>query len=513
MLLPVDVRDWLPADHVVWFVLDAVAAMDTSAVHRAARVGGAGRAGYDPDMMLALLIYAYAGGVRSSRQIERCCRQDVAFMVISGLSYPDHATIARFRAAHDAAMVELFDRVLRLCARAGMGALGHVAIDGTKLAADAAGAAARDRDGLYRVARRLIDEAAAVDAAEDAAGAGRPDALPEALADAQQRRRVIAELLASAAGDGDRARGRARTGKLTKAERALRLADELDADAAARAAPARLECAEDGLARARARQQARDAARAGREAAAAAAGRGLPGTRPVPVEAHTRVRAAAARVDRARQRLAKLDAAATAAGTRNLTDPHCRFMPMPGGGFTPGYNAQLAVAADHLILATDVVTDTGDWNQLAPMLGRLEQAVGILSAATANPDLRVGCVLVDAGYASHDNLTATGPDRLIALGNRAHPAGEHPPTSPPDQSATARERMAWRLSTPEGRALYRKRGATVEPVHGHLKDRRGLRRFARRGITAARAELSLAALTTNLLHLFTSKGRHGLAID
>src|SRR5262245_60969971 len=109
--------------------------MDTSAFARRARLGGAGRAPYHPDMLLALLVWAYAGGLASSRRIERRCREDVAFMVISGLARPDHATLARFRADHDAAFESLFTEVLMLCGRAGMGGLGHVAIDGTKIAA------------------------------------------------------------------------------------------------------------------------------------------------------------------------------------------------------------------------------------------------------------------------------------------------------------------------------------------------------------------------------------------
>jgi hypothetical protein len=181
-------------------------------------------------------------------------------------------------------------------------------------------------------------------------------------------------------------------------------------------------------------------------------------------------------------------------------------MPVQGGGFILGYNCQLAVSADHLILATDVVTDSGDERQLVPMLDHLDRSVQIMRQATNNPDLAVGTALFDAGYNSHNNLIAPGPDRLVALGKRNNIAGDDPPDQPPDGGATPRQKMAWRLSTPDGKTLYTKRGATVEPVNGHVKDRRGLRRFARRGITAAKAELNLAALTTNLLRLFTVHG-------
>jgi len=516
MLLAPDVRDWLPADHVVWFLLDAVAAIDTSSVHRRARLGGAGRSPYDPDMLLALLIYAYAGGVRSSRKVERRCREDAAFMVISGLCYPDHATIARFRKDHDGAMAELFTAVLGLCGRAGMGALEHVAIDGTKMAADASPSASRDADGLRALARKLIDEATKVDEEEDALyGDSRGDELPEALRDPARRKQIIEELVKAAAADADRSRGKVRTARVDKAERALRLADEIAAETLDRATPrreltaARLAQAEAALAQAKAKQQAHHDDWCRREAATG--GRGLPGARPSGVEEHIRVRQAAARVDAWRQRLTEREAASgQTTGKRNITDPDSRIMPVKGG-FILGYNSQLAVGADHLILAANVVPDTGDAQQLTPMLDQLAHAVDTLREATNNPELAVGCALFDAGYASVDNLSVPGPDRLIALGKRNKIAGEDPPTSPPGHNATARQNMAWRLGTPAGKALYNKRGATVEPVNGHLKDRRGLRRFSRRGITAARAELHLAALTTNLLRLLAAKGPTAVA--
>jgi transposase len=513
MLLPPDVRDWLPGDHVVWFLLDAVAAIDTSSLHGRAKLGGAGRAPYHPDMLLALLVYAYTGGLSSSRKIERRCREDAAFMVVSGLRHPDHVTISRFRKDNDAAMEALFEQVLRLCGRLGMGALGHVAIDGTKIEANASRAQSRDADGLRRVARRLLDEAAKVDDEEDALfGDERGDELPEPLRDPVRRREVIADIVAKTKADADRARGKARARKADKAQRALALVDELEADAGTKAetrlrpAQDRLARSQAALARFRAETQARNDARSAREAAAAAQERTLPGTRPVAVEDQVHIRNAVARVDRDRQALAKRRAAEVeVTGKRNLTDPDSRFMPVKGGGFILGYNSQLAVSADYLILAVDVVPDPGDDKQLVPMLNKLDQAVNTLREATANPDLTVGTALFDAGYDSTDNLQAPGPRRLIALGKRHNIAGDHPPTAPPDDHATPRQKMAWLLTTDEGKALYKKRGATVEPVNSHLKDQRGLRRYSRRGITAATAELRLASLATNLLRLFTTR--------
>jgi transposase len=132
MLMPPSVADWLPDDHVAWFVLDVVAELDLSAFHAGYRLDGRGGAAYDPQMMLAVLIYAYCTGERSSRRIERRLVEDVAFRVVAANLQPDHATIARFRAQHQDAIARLFGQVLAVCARVGVLRPGLVAIDGTK---------------------------------------------------------------------------------------------------------------------------------------------------------------------------------------------------------------------------------------------------------------------------------------------------------------------------------------------------------------------------------------------
>jgi transposase len=137
LLMPPSVADWLPEDHLAWFVLDVVGELDLSAFRAPYRADGRGGSAYDPAMVVALLVYAYATGERSSRRIERRCVEDVAFRVITANQRPDHATIARFRCVHQAALGGLFAQVLALCARAGVLRPGLVAIDGTKFAADA----------------------------------------------------------------------------------------------------------------------------------------------------------------------------------------------------------------------------------------------------------------------------------------------------------------------------------------------------------------------------------------
>jgi transposase len=164
LLMPPSLRDWLAQDDLVWCVLDVVAEMDLTAIYGEYRADGHGRAAFDPGMMVALLLYAYAIGERASRAIERRCHVDIAFRVITANQAPDHATIARFRARHEQALGGLFGQVLALCARAGLVSLGVVAVDSTKIAANASGDANRSYE---QIAAELLAEAEAVDKAED----------------------------------------------------------------------------------------------------------------------------------------------------------------------------------------------------------------------------------------------------------------------------------------------------------------------------------------------------------
>ena len=164
LLLPPSLMDWLPEDHLVWSVLGAVDQMDLGRFYGAYRANGQGRAAYDPRMMVALLLYAYCVGVRSSRQIERACRGDVAFMVICAMQVPDHCTIAEFRRRHQDAIGQLFVEVLALCAEAGLVSLGEISVDGTKMRASAS----YDRNrGYASIVEEILDEAEETDRVED----------------------------------------------------------------------------------------------------------------------------------------------------------------------------------------------------------------------------------------------------------------------------------------------------------------------------------------------------------
>ncbi|KKL57098.1 hypothetical protein LCGC14_2238820, partial [marine sediment metagenome] len=179
LLLPPDLRDWLDEDHLAWFVIEAVEELDLEDFYASYRADGHGRAAHEPKIMLTLLAYAYTVGERSSRGIERRCREDVAFRVITANQAPDHATIARFRVRHQQALSDLFSQILGLCAEAGLVQVGVIAVDGSKFAAAASDRATRTYDEL---AAQVLAEAAEIDAAEDEIhGTARGDELPEHL--------------------------------------------------------------------------------------------------------------------------------------------------------------------------------------------------------------------------------------------------------------------------------------------------------------------------------------------
>lgn len=490
-LLPPDMAEWLPADHLAWFVIAVVDELDMSAFKARRKLGGAGRAAFDPRMLLALLVYAYACGQRSSRQIERLCATDVAFRVICAQDVPDHATIARFRAEHRAGVEELFTQVLVLCARAGLARLGVVAVDGTKIAANASIAADRSRAWLRGQAAAMLEEAERVDAEEDALfGPARGDELPEQFADPRTRK----------------ARIKAALERLREAD----AAEDAQAEAEMACWSARLDAAAAALAKAEAAAQGRlDIHRRKAADAAAGVGRKPQGKLPVPVEGHCRVRAARGRLARvvaereqARLRLLEARAAREQDTKVNLTDADSRRMPTKKG-WIHGYNAQLAVSDDQIILAAALTQQPSDVQAFIPMTRAAEAAVRALGEATG-AELAIGVVLADAGYLSAANLTAPGPDRLIALGKNRQlqaDARDRPAAGPPPPGADPLTAMGHRLRTPEGIATYKRRAATVEPVNGHLKDRIGLRRFSLRGKEKAQTELTLAAAVANLLKL------------
>jgi transposase len=540
-LFPPDMREWLPADHPVHLVIRVVEEhLDTRAFHALRRAGGAGAAGYDPDMLVTVLVWAYAHQVTSSRRIEQLCGTDVAFRLICAGSLPDHVTIARFRAAFPGPAADLFAQVLGLCAALGMGKLGVVALDGTKVAAHASKSANRAGDKLRQMAAETVARHGRADAAEDAVfgGGSRGDEVPPDAWSPRDRDSRIAAALAGLQAEQDAA-----DAARQKAE------DEHLADAAAgtprrgnRPAGADVALAEMAVERARAAYQAKTA---GRQAREAAAGRKLPGARPVPPGQYVRVREAEAKLEQARQRQAAAAARAaekernrTGPGpVRNITDPDSRLMPVRGGGFIQGYNAQLVTSSDGLIIATTLTAGTTDMHWLQPMMTAAAGAAGLITArrpprshhhagSSSDSDSDsshgpgrdtgpIGLLLADAGYCSEDNLTAAGPDRLIATGKRRdlEKAARGDTAGPGSQSGHATRAMAARLQTDDGITAYRQRGHIAETPNGNIKHNKAFRQFSMRGKPKASAEWQLITATVNLFKAISSGHLTHTALD
>lgn len=491
--------EWLPDDHLAWFLIDVVAALDTSAFHADRVLGGRGRAAYDPDMLLTLLLYAYANKVQSSRRIERLCDSDVAFRVICGSDGPDHATIARFRAGHEEAFKELFASVLKLCRAEGMVRLGVVAIDGTKVLANASRGANHSEDWLRQQAAGIVDEATRVDAEEDdlfggvvgdelaprlAARAGRAERIREALAEIDRQKQRAADDDAADAARADEYLARVQAGE-SPAGRAPAGVDPVALEQARLArAQAQHAAAEPGS---HARGNASKAIRqytASLAAVTAAVAAGLVQTQPGRA---------------ARRRAARRG---TWTPLANFTDPDSRLMTAGNGGSVQAYNVQLAVSDDHVIVACQAHQSASDHDSFEPMLTATVDAAQTLADLDGDhQQTSVGLLLADAGYLSEHNLTLTGPKRLIATGKSRDLHREPPRDGPAPPGAGAIEKMRHAFADPDTRQQYKRRGATVEPVNAHLKHGVGLQRFSRRGIDAVTAELNLAATVVNLQRL------------
>jgi transposase len=442
LLLPPDLRDWLPEGHLALFVSDVVDALDLSAIFAPYEGEERGQPPYHPAMMVKLLVYAYCTGKPSSRKIERATYEDVAYRVLAADQHPDHDSIAAFRQRHLAALAGLFAQVLRLCQEAGLVKLGHVALDGTKIKANASKHKAMSYERMCAAAQQLEQEvgallarAQAVDAEEDGQyGAGRRgDELPAELA-----------------------RRESRLAKIRAAKAAL-----------------------EEEARARAAQEAEGARAkiAARERAEAAMGQ-KPGGRPPTVPDPAQARPAPT-------------------AQRNFTDPESRIMKDGATkGFEQAYNAQAAVDAHaQIIVAAGVTQEANDKHQLVPLVTQVEANCGAVPAQLS----------ADAGYFSEGNVTApelAGIDLYVPPDRQKHGVPPAAVSTPPPPDAAVSEQMRHKLTTPEGREAYGQRKAVVEPVFGQVKEVRGFRRFSFRGLRKVSAEWALICLTHNLLKLF-----------
>src|SRR5215217_3046495 len=444
LLLPPSLREWLPEDHLAWFVIDAVEAMDLTSLLVAYRHDGWGRAAHDPAMMVALLLYVYAIGERSSRRIERRCLEDVAVRVITANHAPDHTTIARFRQRHEAALGGLFGEVLALCVEAGIVQVEVIAIDGTKVHANASQHATRDYE---QIAREILEEAGRVDAEEDEQfGERRGDELPPELATAQGRRGWLRE--AKRRLDDQRAKEArpipaSRPRRLKESKR--RLEQELDVECRANAAYEAY----------RARGRMKDGRRFGRP--------------PDPYQPP-----------------------ATPEGKINVTDPDSRNV-KTSRGWVQGYNAQAVCTERQIVIAAEVTVDSPDFGHLEPMLAAAETELAG-AGITTPPEV----VLADAGYWHSEQMQQlTGRGTVVLI---PPDAGKRKGARPGWDGGlyTFMRRV---LATEPGGELYAKRQGMIEPIFAQTKFNRRCDRFQRRGRAACRSEWRLITATHNLLKL------------
>jgi len=445
MLVPPSLDEWLPENHLARFIAEIVeTSLDLDRFYSSYRKVK-GQPPYDPRLMVRVLLYGYCVGVRSSRELERACVDVVAFRWLSGQQTPDFRSIGRFRKRHLAALGNVFLQALELCRAAGMVSLGRVALDGTKVRANASRHKAMSYARLTEKQKvlaaevsELLAEAQDIDAAQDTRFGKdkRGDELPAELA--RRESRLVKMALAR---------------------------ESLEAEAAARA-----------------RKEAEDASRKRDDDDDTTATKGQDAADKAEVKPSAQ---------------------------RNFTDPDARIMKTADGSFHYCYNAQAVVDSDHqVIIATQLTNIAVDVEQLHPMLEATRTTVGSLPRE----------ILADAGYGSAKNFAhakeiadASGTEFFISTGRAKH--GERIPDVPRGRipaNATQRERMGRKLRTKNGRAVYARRKAIVEPVFGQIHTRQG-KRVLLRGLENARNEWNLIAGCHNLLKLFTMQSKALLA--
>lgn len=452
-LLPPSLQDWLPEGHLARFVADVANELDLSAIYAEfERNDGRGLSAYHPLLLTRLLVYGYSIGVTSSRAIEKATYDNVAFRYLAADQHPDHDTIANFRQQHLEALAGLFVQALRLCQKAGLVKLGNVAIDGTKIMANASTRRSvpykklKEREHYWQtVVEKLLAQAERTDQEEDQQfGTGQSaDPLPEELAHAQSRLERIRQ---------------AKTALEQEAQEQLKAATK--------------------------QHNFRRRGRPRKEEA---------------MSQHPRDRQHRAR-EKNRMRRAKQNAEEP---TRqyNFVDPDSRVMKDNGRKcFVQAYNAQIAVDSQaQVIVAAELTQQTTDREQLLPMVNSVRTTTG------SNPE----AISADAGYWDTVSLldpSLQGIQVLVSPDAQSQlPGALLPQNCPQNEEAV---RMRGLLASEAGKARYALRKATVEPVFGQIKEARGIRRFRLRGLKRVAAEWKIICASHNLLKLF----RHQLSL-
>jgi transposase len=428
----VRLEECLPQDHLARFVVDIIAQLDLAPLY--ARYANRGGAPYAPEILLALLFYAYATGTFSSRKIEQATKETAAFRYLAGNYSPDHDTIAAFRKQFLPQLKGLFVQMLLLAQQMGLVELGNIYIDGTKILADASKSKAVSYKRLLEIEAFLQAEVAELFALADQADSVLPEGmnLPQELARREERLKRLAEAKAVL---------EARAAERHAAEQA-----EYDAKMA---------------------ERAQKTERTGKKP------RGKPPTPPTPGPKD--------------------------GDQYNFTDPQSRIMKNSRDeGFSQQYNGQVAVSEEsRFIVGFSLSNHANDQHEVAPTLASIPEELGRVSAAA-----------LDAGFFSEANIEALEADKIepyIATGRDPHNRGWRAyfadAGDPPPADASAKEKMAYKLRTALGKAIYRLRKGTVEPVIGILKEAMGLRQFSLRGQENVTGEWCLVCLAYNLRRL------------
>jgi len=476
-LLPQSPKDWLPEGHLAHFILEVVEELDIGRIEaEIQKKDPRGERPYAPRMMIALLLYAYCAGVYSSRKIERATLEDVAMRMIAAGAQPHWTSINRFRLEYRDALGALFIQVLKLCARSGLKTMGHVALDGSKVQANASkhkamsyGRMKDEEKRLEAEIKAMLKRADDIDALEDEKyGVDmRGDEIPEELRHRESRLRRIRELKAELEKEAAEARA------VQLRENAAGLREKIDDPTIAprdRHAAATLAAKSEKQAKKLSRRKKDDDDDAGGGAAA------------TQLSLH-RVQATA-------------DGKPKDKAQRNFTDADSRIM-VRNGVFLQAYNAQAAVSEDQLIVAHGVTNDPTDVDQLAPMMERVKE----------NCSEHATVMTADNGYLSEQNVAYCAKNGIDAYIPVRRSDAAKLTTVPDTPRMIAWWDMHQKVSSAIGKKTYALRKILVEPVFGQIKTAMGFRRFSLRGLAKAASEWAIVCTCHNLLKLF----RAGLA--
>lgn len=439
-LMPPSISDWLPQDSFAWYILDAVEEMNLNKIYEKHRKDGKGATAYNPKIMTALLLYSYCNGERSSRVIEELCKQNISYRVVTANQIPDHSTIARFRQENLKELDNLFTDVLAICSNAGIVKVGLVALDGTKIKANASLYSNLTRESINKIVKQMLKEAEETDKREDET--------EKAKADKDNKK----------------------SPKAIREERIKRFKESLS----------ELKKKESEK---KAEEEKKIAERKALEETQQEKGKEVRGRKPKPPEEK-------------KEKETKI----------NTTDPESRIM-KTRNGFVQGYNAQLVTNENQIIIAAEVTQEENDWNQLHPMIEKAKE-----NLMKAGIEKEIKKLTADAGYGSEVNLSEENentPEFFIAV-KKDHKMRESIyenfcPRGRTPSGLTYREKMSRKLLTKRGKEIYKKRGQTVEPVIGQIKNRQREDGFMQRGVSNCNSEWKIICFCHNLLKAYRKK--------